>query len=225
MSTPLYLASALLLFASHAVPSWPGVRPALIARIGRTGFVTLHSLLSVATLALFVHAYATVEVSGWVFVPAAWAPMLVVALMPVAVFLVVARLMRRAGAPQAPLPPAGVYRITGHPGSVGILLWALLHLQATGDLRRVILFATMAAIALFAIVKNDWVLRRAGTPQADAFRARTSVIPFAAILAGRQRLAPAEIGALPVLAALATYAAILFVHPWLFGVDPLYWLP
>ena len=224
MSTSLYLLAAAALFASHAVPSWPGVRPALIARMGRTGFVTLHSLLSLAALALFAHAYLAAEVGGWVFFPAEGAAKLVVALMPAAVFLVVARLMRRAGEPQAPRPPAGVFRITRHPGSVGILLWALLHLQATGDVRRVILFATMAAIALFAIAKNDWVLRRAATPEAAAYRAGTSIIPFAAILAGRQRLAPGEIGWAPVLAALATYAALLVAHPHVFGVDPLYWL-
>ncbi|WP_029009470.1 NnrU family protein [Azospirillum halopraeferens] len=225
MSTTLYLLSAAALFAGHAVPSWPGVRPALIARMGRTGFITLHSLLSLVTLALFVHAYRTAEVYGHVFFPADGAAMAAVVLMPVAVFLVVARLMRPSGEPQTPRPPAGIYRITRHPGSMGLLLWALLHLQATGDLRRVILFATMAAIALFAIVKNDWVLRHAGTPEAGTFRTRTSVIPFAAILSGRQRPVVSEIGVTPFLAALTAYAALLLAHPRVFGVDPLYWLP
>ena len=225
MPTLVYLASAILLFASHAVPSWPGVRPALLGRLGRPGFIALHSALSLATLALFVLAYRAADTAGHLFFPADGAAKLAVALMPVALFLMVARVTTRFGEPQAPRPPAGITRITRFPGSVGLLLWALLHVQATGDTRRFILFATMAAIALFAMVKNDWVLRHAPSPEAAAFRAETSAVPFAAILAGRQCLAWNEIGLARPLGALALYAALLYAHPLVFGVDPLYWLP
>jgi len=224
MSTSLYLAAAILLFASHAIPSWPGVRPALIAQFGRPGFIAAHSVLSLVALTLFVLAYREADMAGHVFHPADSAAKLAVVLMPVALFLMVARVTTSFGEPNAPNAPVGIYRITRFPGSMGLLLWALLHLQATGDTRRFILFATMAAIALFAMVKNDWVLRHAGTRDAATFRARTSAVPFAAILAGRQRLVWHEIGALRVLGALAAYAAILHAHSLLFGVDPLYWL-
>lgn len=218
--------AALVLFASHAVPSWPGVRPALIARLGRPGFIALHSAGSLLGLGLFVHAYRAAGGGLPLFLPAGWAAPLVVALMPVAFLFIVARVTTPFGEAEAPRPPHGIYRITRFPGSVGLLLWALLHLQATGDGRRVVLFATMAAIALFAIVKNDWVLRRSEAGQ--AYRDETSTLPFAAILQGRQRLVPAEIaaeiGAGRVLGALAVYAAVILAHPWLFGVSPLYWL-
>ncbi|MCI0429053.1 MAG: hypothetical protein L0210_00715 [Rhodospirillales bacterium] len=150
-----FIAAALGLFASHAVLSAPGVRPALIRSLGRSGFQAL------------------------------------------------------------------IYRITRFPGSTGLLIWAGLHLAATGDLRRVVLFATMAAIALFAILKNDWVLRRADSSEARGFRAATSVVPFAAIIAGRQRLASGEIGWRFPVVALLPYAALLLAHPLLFEVDPL----
>lgn len=229
MPTLLYLAAAVLLFLSHAVPSWPGVRPALVGRLGRPGFLTLHSLLSLATLTLFVLAYREADTAGRLFVPAAGAAGLAAALMPVAFVLMVARVTSKFGEPAAPRPAAGIYRITRFPGSVGLLLWALLHLQATGDARRVILFATMAAIALFAMAKNDWVLRRSAAPGAAAFRAATGVLPFAAILSGRSPpvwgAAAREIGLGRVAGGLLLYAAILHAHPLLFGVDPLYWLP
>lgn len=225
MSTLLYLASAVLLFASHAIPSWPGVRPALLGRLGRPGFIALHSLLSVATLALFVIAYQGADTAGHLFFPADGAAKLTAALMPAALFLMLARVTTKFGEPPAPLPAAGIYRITRFPGSMGLLLWALLHLQATGDARRFILFATMAAIALFAMVKNDWVLRHSPSPAAAAFRAETSAVPFAAILSGRQRRVWREIGLGRVAGALLLYAAILHAHPLVFGVDPLYWLP
>ena len=225
MSTLLYLASAILLFASHAVPSWPGVRPALLGRLGRPGFMALHSLLSLVTLTLFVLAYRGADTAGHLFFPADGAAKLAVALMPVAFILMVARVSTKFGEPPAPRPAAGIYRVTRFPGSMGLLLWAMLHLQATGDARRFILFATMAAIALFAMAKNDWVLRRSPSPEAAAFRAETSAIPFAAILGGRQRLVWGEIGWGRVLGGVALYAAILHAHPLVFGVDPLYWLP
>ncbi len=221
MTADLSLA-ALFLFASHALPSWPGVRPALIARMGRGGFVALHSLGSTLALILFVWAYREAAGGALLFTPAGWAAALVVALMPVAFLLVVARVTSKAGHPEAPNPPVGIYRITRYPGSLGLLLWALLHFQATGDGRRVVLFGTMAAIALFAMAKNDWVLRRSEAGR--AYRTETSVLPFAAILAGRQRLALGEIGWGRPLAGLAAYAGMIAVHPLLFGIDPLYWL-
>lgn len=221
MTAELSLA-ALFLFVSHAVPSWPGVRPALIARLGRGGFVALHSLGSTLALVLFVWAYREAAGSVPLFTPTAWAAPLVVALMPVAFLLVVARVTTKVGNPEAPNPPRGIYRITRFPGSMGLLLWALLHFQATGDGRRVVLFGTMAAIALFAMVKNDWVLRRSEAGR--AYRAETSALPFAAILQGRQRLALGEIGWERLLGGLAAYAAMIAIHPWLFGIDPLYWL-
>jgi len=223
MPTSLYLAAALLLFVSHAVPSWPGVRPALVARLGRPGFMALHSVLSLAALTLFVVAYRDVDTTGFVFTPAGWAHQLAVALMPVAFVLIAARLSTKAGEPLSPREPAGIYRVTRFPGSLGLLLWAVLHLQATGDARRVVLFATMAAIALFAMVKNDWVLRRARSAAARTFREETSVVPFAAILAGRQRFVWHEIGWARLLAGVAAWAVVLEAHRFVFGVDPLYW--
>jgi uncharacterized membrane protein len=223
MPTSLYLAAAVLLFVSHAVPSWPGVRPALVARLGRPGFLALHSLLSLAALALFVVAYQGADTAGFLFHPPEGAHQLAVALMPVAFVLIAARLSTKAGEPLSPREPAGIYRVTRFPGSLGLLLWAVLHLQATGDGRRVVLFATMAAIALFAMVKNDWVLRHARSAAARTFREETSALPFAAILAGRQRFVWREIGWARVLAGVAAWAVVLEAHRFVFGVDPLYW--
>ncbi|HYH23568.1 MAG TPA: NnrU family protein [Azospirillum sp.] len=223
MPTSLYLAAAVLLFVSHAVPSWPGVRPALVARLGRPGFMALHSVLSLAALALFVVAYRDADAAGFLFTPAAWGHPLAVALMPVAFVLIAARLSTKAGEPMSPREPKGIYRVTRFPGSLGLLLWAVLHLQATGDARRFVLFATMAAIALFAMVKNDWVLRHARGAAARTFREETSVVPFAAILAGRQRFVWSEIGWGRLLAGVAAWALVLEAHRFVFGVDPLYW--
>lgn len=221
MTADLSLA-ALILFASHALPSWPGVRPALMARLGRTGFKVAYSLLSLGALALFIVAYRAADGAGLLFVPLGWADPLVVAGMPPVFLLLVGRVTTRFGDPSAPNPPVGIYRVTRFPGSVGLLAWALLHLQATGDGRRAVLFGTMAAIALFAMVKNDWILRRGEAGR--AYRAETSILPFAAMLGGRHSVAWREIGWARLVGGLAAYAAMILAHPHLFGIDPLYWL-
>ncbi|NUB29842.1 hypothetical protein GAY30_34495, partial [Azospirillum brasilense] len=56
MTTDLLLA-ALFLFATHAVPSWPGVRPWLIARLGRGGVVSLPLLGPLLALRLFLSGH------------------------------------------------------------------------------------------------------------------------------------------------------------------------
>ncbi len=218
------IAAALALFASHALLSTPPIRPWLIDRLGRRGFQTLHGTISAVTLAAFILAYAGFEASWLLYTPLPGAGHGAVALMPAAFLLVAARLLTRFGELAAPPPPRAIYRITRHPGSIGLLLWAGLHLTATGDLKRVTLFSAMAAIALFAIVKNDLVLRRAAGDEARRFREATSVVPFAAIFGGRQRLDLAEIGWRAPLFALIAYAVMLRAHPTLFGVDPFDWV-
>ncbi len=48
----------------------------------------------------------------------------------------------------------------------------------------------------------------------------TSIVPFAAIAQGRNRFVPGEIGWLAPAIGLVTWAIVLWLHPWLFGVAP-----
>jgi len=70
----LYVAAAGALVASHAVPSAPGVRPALIRGLGRRGFFAFYGALSAATFAAFVWAYMGVDSGAWLFAPPAAHP-------------------------------------------------------------------------------------------------------------------------------------------------------
>ncbi|NNG05212.1 MAG: hypothetical protein HKM95_14105 [Inquilinus sp.] len=224
MPFSLYLAIAILLVLSHAVPSAPRIRACLVGHLGRKGFLVVYSLVSLAVLAAFVHGYRTVDSAGWLFEPPLSAREAAVLLMPVAILLVVGRLTTRAGSTGEARRPTGIYRISRYPGSTGLLLWASLHLLATGDVRRLVLFAAMAAIALSAIVKNEMVLRRSGAATARDFLIGTSILPGIAIARGRQKWPRGEIGWWRPTLAAAIYAAILWAHPMLFGVDPAPWL-
>ena len=110
--------------------------------------------------------------------------------------------------------PAGIYRITAVPGSLSVLLWTLLHLASLGGARQVIVFAGMAAIALFALVKN-W---RTATPA----QRQAGILPFSGIIRGHQRFVWGEIGWGRLLLTLALWAALLLLHPVVIGPDPLH---
>lgn len=217
----LYVAAAGALVASHAVPSAPGIRPALIRGLGRRGFFALYGVLSVAAFAAFVGAYMAVDMGAWLYTPPEYGHAVAVLVMPLAVFLIVGRMTTPYGAPEAPNPPAGIYRICRFPGSFGLLIWASLHLLNMGDARRTVLFVTMVVIAAIALAKNEWVRRRLARAGGAAYLDETSLIPFAAQIAGRQRLVWAEIGWGRIALALATYVGLLLGHPYVIGVDPL----
>lgn len=220
-----FLLAALAVFLSHAVPSWPGLREVLRAKLGRAGFGALHGLGSTAALTWLIFAYRAQESREMLFVPPDWAPMPVLALTPVAFVLIALRLACPPGELTAPEPPAGIYRLTRAPGALGTLLWALLHLQATGDGPRVVLFGLFALIAGFSLVKNHYALTRSNAPAARAFLKETALLPGWALLRRRTRFVAAEWRAarpmLGLIAGLTAWGAMLALHPALFGVDPL----
>jgi uncharacterized membrane protein len=62
--------------------------------------------------------------------------------------------------------------------------------------------------------------RAAGDPEGWArFAAKTSRIPFLAIIQGRNTLRIGEIGWGRIAAGLVVYGLILYFHGWIFGVD------
>ena len=115
----------------------------------------------------------------------------------------------------------GIFRVTRHPFQWSVVLWAAVHLIANGDLAGVILFGAFGALGLIGtcLIDRKYAARRGADWQ--AFAAASSNLPFAAIVAGRQRFVFAEIGWWRVILGLAVYLVLLAVHPWLFGAAPL----
>jgi uncharacterized membrane protein len=205
----LLIAAVLLVIASHVVPSAPGLRGRLIARLGRSGFYAGHSLISLLTLGLLIWAYRAAGPQPWLYTPSPAARSIAVAAMLVATFLVTARLTTRA----QPDRPHGIYRLTAVPGSLGVLLWALVHLLNLGEARALLVFAGLAVMALIALVKN--------LALAAPGRRAIDWLPFAALVRRRESLVWHEIGWWRVGLALAVYAGLLYLHPIVIGRDPL----
>src|SRR5271157_4126809 len=113
----------------------------------------------------------------------------------------------------------GIVRVTRHPFLIGVGLWAVVHLIANGDLASFIFFGSLAVTALAGTVSIDAKRRRALGRAWQSFAAQTSIVPFAAIAAGRTRFKLDEIAAWQWAAAIITYVLFLGGHSHIFGVS------
>ncbi len=117
-------------------------------------------------------------------------------------------------------PVSGMTRITRHPFLWGVFLWALSHLVVNGDLASLLMFGTFAVLTAFGTASIDAKRKRKLGDKWDAFAAKTSNIPFAAIVTGRNSLRLGEIGWWRLAIGLVAYLAVFGAHGWLFGVMP-----
>ena len=127
--------------------------------------------------------------------------------------------------PQVHLWETGIIRITRHPQMVGQVMWSAAHLAMVGSTFNALTMALLVGHHLFACWNGD---RRLLDEHGDAFltvKERTSVVPFAAILEGRQTLPPdyyKELIRAPyALIAVGTLGAYL-AHPFMQAGAALY---
>jgi uncharacterized membrane protein len=119
--------------------------------------------------------------------------------------------------PGAVAPPRGLARVTRHAFFAGVAMMAAAHALLATRLTGVVFFAgTFLLVTLGAWAQDRKLLRRHGAAYAE-YLAATSYVPFAAIVAGRQRLVWREIP-LRGLALSALLAATLrLVHSSIFA--------
>ncbi|MEO8602998.1 MAG: NnrU family protein [bacterium] len=224
------LACACLFFlAIHVVISGSGVRGVLVRRLGEPVCLAGFSLLSIGGLAWIIVAYAGARAAAnvWWAAPAwpRWpaSPLMLVAIGFVVIGLTTPSPTAAGGGARLSRPDAarGILRISRHPFLWGVALWAATHLLLNGDSASLWLFATMLAVALLGPPLIDAKRRRAFGADWPRFAARTSSLPFAAVLRGRNALRLEEIGAWRLLLSLAAFAFVVAGHRWLFGVSPL----
>jgi uncharacterized membrane protein len=114
----------------------------------------------------------------------------------------------------------GVLRITRHPFLWGVAIWAAFHTAANGDKAAVIFFGTFLVVAVLGTISIDAKRKRKLGEAWSGFAARTSNIPFGAILSGRTKFSAREYFDWRFLLALVLFAVLLFAHPHIFGVSP-----
>ncbi|MCS6931875.1 MAG: NnrU family protein [Acetobacteraceae bacterium] len=219
----LLVLAAILWVAVHVGIAGTVVRARLVARLGEGGFRIAYSAVSLLAIYALVAAWNAADTTPlWTAGPALrW---LLALLMLPAILLFVASVAGRnptAVGQEGALAagPRGIFRITRHPMLWSFALWAAIHVAGNGDSAAVVFFGAFLVTALLGMPSIDAKLAARRPDAWPAFRQATSILPFGAILAGRQRLALAEIGWIVPAIALVLWAALLHVHRHVFGVS------
>ena len=221
----LSLILAALFFAGiHLGIAGTQMRDRAIGILGENGYRGAFAIGSVIGLVWLVAAYnrapylVTWGMLEW------WKPIAIILMLPAA-FLVVIGLATPnptavAQEGRVGQPPQGIVRITRHPFLTGVGLWALVHLIGTGDVASLFFFAAFAIVSLAGTVSIDARRQRLLGDAWEPFAAQTSIVPFAAIAAGRNRFIRHEIGLWRWAIALLAYGLMLGGHAPVVGVSP-----
>jgi uncharacterized membrane protein len=215
----LVVATAAFL-ATHFVSSTP-LRPRLARALGEWPYRAAYSLVALATLAWMIWAYAAAPREALLWAPLRQLPVLV---MPFAFVLIACGYWRNptmVGADRllkSDDPARGIIRITRHPIMWGIMLWAVAHIAANGELASLVFFGGFLALAALGTLAMD--ARKRSNPDWPRFAAVTSHVPFVAIAQGRNRFVWREIGWLRPAIGLGLYLAAFRLHPWIAGGVP-----
>ena len=223
--TEFVVALAIFLL-SHSLPTRTGLRQRLSSAFGERSYLIGYSFLSILLLAWLISAAARAPfVPLWDLEPQHyWVPLLL--MLPASMLFVggaasanplSVTFSRRDFDPARP----GLVGITRHPILWGFALWSFSHAVPNGDLVSLIMFGGFGLFALVGMVAVDRRKRRALGESWDRLAGTTSIVPLAALLAGR---AAARWRVFDLLATIfggtLLYLALLRLHPVVIGPDP-----
>lgn len=222
-------AAAAFFLALHLLVSGTGIRAVLVKRLGETPYTALFSLASIGGIVWLCMAYnATDDVPNRLY----WvAPVWLVH--SASLIMIVAFLFALIGL-TTPNPTAvkaealvdkpdtvrGMLRITRHPFLWSVMIWSALHIGLNGDRASIIFFGTYLLLAALGTLSIDEKRKKALGERWTGFASQTSNLPFAAIIAGRNKLAISELGWWRILLGLVFFGALFYGHLWLFSVSP-----
>jgi uncharacterized membrane protein len=221
------LLAALIWIGVHVGIAGTRVRGVVVARIGDMAFRGVFSAVSIAAIIVLVRAWSTSPAEPIWFTPDWLRWILVLAMLP-AFVLFLASISQPSptmiGPPGATTrPPRGMIRVTRHPMLCSFAIWAAVHVIGNGDSASVVFFGAFLVTALAGMPSIDAKLARRDPATWQALSAATSIVPFAAIAAGRNRFVPREVGVVTPLVAVVAWMALLLLHPVLFGTAPAAW--
>src|ERR1700730_13526747 len=202
------------------------LRDSAIAALGEGAYRAVFSIVSLAAIVWLVVAYkdapyvATWGILEW------WKPIAIILMLPPFLRAVIGLTTPNPTSVgqegRVTISPEGIVRVTRHPFLIGVGLWPVLHLIANGDVASFIFFGALAVTALAGTLSIDAKRRRALGRGWQSFAAQTSIVPFAAIAAGRTRFNPGEIAAWRWIAAVIACALMLGGHSHIIGVSPFF---
>ena len=178
----ILIAGLLIFVGVHLLPAL-GVRAAIVARLDENRFKAVFAIVALVGLGLVIYGKADAAfVHLWS--PPVWGRHVAWLMMLPALFLIIAANM-----------PGNVKRFTPHPMMWAVVIWAISHLLANGDLASLLLFGAMGLFGVIHIVS------------ANMRGASVQTMPVSAA------------SDLKILAiAVVSYVLLAFAHPYLFRV-------
>ncbi len=219
-------AASLVFFLFHMLPSTP-LRPKLVAAVGEGAYMAAFSVLSLVAIWWLIHTFEAAPYGDKLWAVPDWWLWLKAALVLFALILALGGILT----PNPSAPGAGkllensdlskgIFAITRHPLMWGAAIWAIAHAISEATLRGFLFFGAFAATALI----GSWLQqrrKRATLPGWAAFEAKTSFVPFMAILDGRSKLSVKAIGWWRIAVAAVAWALVMHFHTQIFGAQPL----
>ena len=220
------LAAAAAFFLLHMMPATP-LRGRLIALAGEGPYLGAFTVLAIATIWWLATTFGAAPPGQDYWTVPPWWLWLEAGLILFALILAVTGMLTpnpsslgAAKVLENPNAADGIFAITRHPMMWGIAIWAIAHTISQATVRGFVFFGTFAATALI----GSWLQqrrKRATLPAWAEFEAKTSFVPFAAILDGRAKLSLKAIGWVRIAIAVLVWALLLHFHVLLFGRQPL----
>ena len=207
---------------THLGISGSPLRKSLRGAMGEQAYLGIYTLLSFATLGLMIYGYAGVPHHDYIWLPSTSAYMVTKVLLFIAlVTLVTGTLTKNPtqvhGDAALDNEISGMLKITRHPVQWGILLFAVGHLIANGDTASILFFGTLVVVSLAGMFSMDARKRQEEDPRWQQFMQQTSMMPFAAIAAGRLSLSTADINWMGLVAGIGLYVAVYWLHDLVAG--------
>lgn len=191
----LLIVGLVIFLGLHLVPTSPEIRAGLRARLGPGLYAATFSIVSLISLAVIVMGYHKMQLhpgkNPVLWQAPLWGRHVALALMLPAMILLVAAYV-----------PSRIRTAVKHPMLTAIMIWALAHLFANGEVASVLLFGSFLAYAIYDRISVEQ--RGAKGPLGNA--QPSGIINDVIVVA----------------VGVALYAAMLVGgHQWLIGVSPL----
>lgn len=212
----------LLFAATHMGMSSRRLRPVFVDRFGRGGFMGVYSLVALIVFVPLVWVWLDALHSGpalWVLVDhtvVRWVAMVLAAVGVIGAVSAYFQISPVAFVPGIPATALGLTRITRHPLFMFAALWAFAHCLLFGFATDLAFFGGFVVFGIVGCAHQD-ARKLAEEPERfGPFMQETSLLPFVAILSGRNKLVLGELPLLGMAVGLVMAIGLYLLHPVMF---------